>query len=82
MGVGFASSGSGGQDFAIKLEGDGDTKLGNSDGDLHQITGSVAMLFCKFGCFTLALVTLTIVQKLGRQMSVAKLISKYASILQ
>ena len=43
MGVGFASSGSGGQDFAIKLEGDGDTKLGNSDGDLHQFTGSVAM---------------------------------------
>ena len=43
MGVGVASSGSGGQGFAFKLEGDGDTKLGNSDGDLHQITGSVAI---------------------------------------
>jgi hypothetical protein len=43
MGAGFASSGSGGQGFAIKLEGDGDTKLGNSDGDLHQFTGSVGM---------------------------------------
>jgi hypothetical protein len=43
MGAGFASSGSGGQGFAIKLEGDGDTKLGNSDGDLHQFTGSVEM---------------------------------------
>ena len=41
--VGFAASGSGGQDFAIKLESDGDTKLGNSTGDLHQITGSVVM---------------------------------------
>ena len=43
MGAGFASSGSGGQGFAIKLEGDGDTKLGNSSGDLHQITGTLAI---------------------------------------
>jgi hypothetical protein len=41
MGVGFASSGSGGQGFAIRLEADGDTKLGNSDGDLHQVTGTL-----------------------------------------
>ena len=43
MGVGVASSGSGGQGFAFKLEGDGDSKIGNSSGDLHQFTGSVAM---------------------------------------
>jgi hypothetical protein len=43
MGVGVASSGSGGQGFAFKLEGDGDSKIGNSSGDLHQITGSVVM---------------------------------------
>ena len=41
MSAGFASSGSGGQGFAIKLEKDGDTKLGNSDGDLHQVTGTL-----------------------------------------
>ena len=40
MSAGFGASGSGGQGFAIKLEADGDTKLGNSDGDLHQVTGS------------------------------------------
>lgn len=41
MGVGVASSGSGGQGFAFKLEGDGDSKIGNSSGDLHQITGTL-----------------------------------------
>ena len=43
MSAGFASSGSGGQGFAIKLEKDGDTKLGNSDGDLHQVTGTLQL---------------------------------------
>ena len=43
MGVCFASSGSGGQGFAIRLEADGDTKLGNSDGDLHQVTGTLQL---------------------------------------
>ena len=43
MSVGFASSGSGGQGFAIRLEADGDTKLGNSDGDLHQVTGTLQL---------------------------------------
>jgi hypothetical protein len=38
---GFGASGSGGQGFAIRLEADGDTKLGNSDGDLHQVTGTL-----------------------------------------
>ena len=41
MGVGVASSGSGGQGFAFRLEGDGDSKIGNSDGDLHQVTGTL-----------------------------------------
>jgi len=41
MSAGFGASGSGGQGFAIKLEADGDTKLGNSDGDLHQVTGTL-----------------------------------------
>ena len=41
--AGFGASGSGGQGFAVRLEADGDTKLGNSDGDLHQFTGSVSM---------------------------------------
>ena len=41
MSAGFGASGSGGQGFAIRLEADGDTKLGNSTNDLHQITGSI-----------------------------------------
>ena len=41
MSAGFGASGSGGQGFAIRLEADGDTKLGNSDGDLHQVTGTL-----------------------------------------
>lgn len=40
---GFGASGSGGQGFAIRLEADGDTKLGNSDGDLHQVTGTLQL---------------------------------------
>ena len=43
MSAGFGASGSGGQGFAIKLEADGDTKLGNSDGDLHQVTGTLQL---------------------------------------
>ena len=43
MGVGVASSGSGGQGFAFRLEGDGDSKIGNSDGDLHQVTGTLQL---------------------------------------
>ena len=41
MSAGFGASGSGGQGFAIRLEAGGDTKLGNSDGDLHQVTGTL-----------------------------------------
>ena len=48
MGVGVASSGSGGQGFAFKLEGDGDSKIGNSSGDLHQITGTIDQLGTSF----------------------------------
>jgi len=40
---GFGASGSGGQGFAIRLEADGDTKLGNSTGDLHQVTGTLQL---------------------------------------
>jgi hypothetical protein len=43
MSAGFGASGSGGQGFAIRLEADGDTKLGNSDGDLHQVTGTLQL---------------------------------------
>jgi hypothetical protein len=43
MSAGFGASGSGGQGFAIRLEADGDTKLGNSTGDLHQVTGTLQL---------------------------------------
>ena len=39
--AGFGVSGSGGQGFAIKLEADGDAKIGNSADDVIQITGSL-----------------------------------------
>ena len=42
-GAGVGSSGSGGQDWAFRIEGDGDSKIGNSSGDLHQITGTLAI---------------------------------------
>ena len=42
-GAGVGSSGSGGQDWAFRIEGDGDSKIGNSSGDLHQITGTLAV---------------------------------------
>ena len=41
---GFGASGSGGQGFAIRLEADGDSKIGNSSGDLHQMTGTLDVL--------------------------------------
>ena len=41
---GFGASGSGGQGFAIRLEADGDSKIGNSSGDLHQVTGTLDVL--------------------------------------
>ena len=43
MAAGVGSSGSGGQGFAFRLEGDGDSKIGNSDGDLHQVTGTLQL---------------------------------------
>ena len=42
--AGFGASGSGGQGFAIRLEADGDSKIGNSSGDLHQMTGTLDVL--------------------------------------
>ena len=41
-GAGFGIPNSAG-DFASKLEGDGDVKLGDSSGDVIQITGSIEM---------------------------------------